>query len=110
MTLTGWLTDQEREFRAHLRDLCPFEASLADLTLSALERDGAPSLRSVLKDYDSMRRAVVREGKARAAAVVVLVLPWTGAYACDDRRRWPTRHWRRGSARRRRLTRRVSSG
>ena len=74
VTLTGWLTDQEREFRAHLRDLCPFEASLADLTLSALERDGEPSLRSVLKDYDSMRRAVVREGKARAAAVVVLVL------------------------------------
>ncbi len=110
MTLTGWLTDQEREFRAHLRDLCPFEASLADLTLSALERDGEPSLRSVLKDYDSMRRAVVREGKARAAALVVIVLVWTGAYACDDRRRWPTRRWRRDSAKRRRLTRRVSSG
>ena len=41
-----------------MAQLSPFEAALAKLTWQSLEREGAPSLRSVLSTYDAMRRTV----------------------------------------------------
>ena len=61
---------QIKAFRDHLRGLSPFELELAQLTIAALEREGAKSLRDVISDFDLMRRAVVRTGKEASAEVL----------------------------------------
>jgi nucleolar GTP-binding protein len=61
------LREQLSAFRQVLRNLPPFEKQLAELTLAALEREGKRSLRDVEYEFDQLRRAVVRSGKAATA-------------------------------------------
>ena len=61
------LREQLKVFREVMGALPPFESQLASLTLAALERDGGRSLSDVEADFDLLRRAVVRTGKAATA-------------------------------------------
>ena len=63
------LREQLAAFRDIVGRLQPFESQLAELTLEAQEREGKPSLRAVIKDFDNMRRAVVRTGKEASLRV-----------------------------------------
>ena len=62
--ITTVLRDNLKTFREHMRHLSPFEASMANLTLGAMEREKliAP-LGEVMSDFDCMRRAVTRASK-----------------------------------------------
>ncbi|KAL1521881.1 hypothetical protein AB1Y20_021532 [Prymnesium parvum] len=61
------LREQLKVFQAVLRDLPPFEAALAELTLASLEREkGGKPLRAVVAEFDQLRRTVVRVGKERS--------------------------------------------
>lgn len=68
-TLSVALREQLAAFRDIVGRLQPFESQLAELTLEAQEREGKPSLRAVIKDFDNMRRAVVRTGKEASLRV-----------------------------------------
>ncbi len=61
------LREQLKVFRQVMGALPPFESQLASLTLAALEREGGRSLGDVEAEFDQLRRAVVRTGKAATA-------------------------------------------
>ncbi|KAJ1635184.1 hypothetical protein T492DRAFT_968738 [Pavlovales sp. CCMP2436] len=61
------LRDYQRELKAFLRDLHPFERELVRLTLAARERMGGPSFVSVLEAADTLRKEITAAGKAACA-------------------------------------------
>ena len=66
-TLSVAMREQLQAFRDVMRHLPPFQDELAQLTFEAMEREGGHSLRTVEKEFDQLRRTVVRVGKEAAA-------------------------------------------
>lgn len=62
------LRDHQRELRAFLRGLHPFERELVRLTLAARERTGEPSFADIMERTDAVRKRITTAGKAAAAA------------------------------------------
>ena len=67
-TITKALKEKQKTFHDMKRRLRPFEGEMAELSQIALERNGGRSLKTVMDDFDLMRRAVVRSGKEASAA------------------------------------------
>lgn len=66
------LRDYQRDLRAFLRELHPFERELVRLTLAARERAGGLPFAEAMAAVDELRKALTAEGKAAAAACASL--------------------------------------